>query len=119
VISISRPRRMANISKSPKLGKGSWAAERLPHGRWWDWEKFQGSVITLWRRETDIFLARANGEREERLASGKNPAVRSAQERYLRPVVDPRRSSWRKSPASRHMFSRSPVRSAALTGKAR
>ncbi|HUD98450.1 MAG TPA: hypothetical protein VMR62_02680 [Bryobacteraceae bacterium] len=36
---------------------------------------FQGAVITLWRWESDLFLARVDGQPEERLATGKSPAV--------------------------------------------
>ena len=32
-------------------------------------------MITLWRRESDLFLARVDGQPEERLATGKSPAV--------------------------------------------
>jgi hypothetical protein len=57
-----------------KLGKGNWPLNACPMDGG-GLAEFQGSVITLWRRESDIFLARPNGQSEERLATGKNPAV--------------------------------------------
>lgn len=57
-----------------KLGIGSWPLNACPMDGGGLGE-FQGSVITLWRRESDLFLARPNHEPEERLATGKNPAI--------------------------------------------
>ena len=37
--------------------------------------EFHGDVVTLWRREGELFFARPNGKAEERLATGKNPSV--------------------------------------------
>ena len=57
-----------------KLGQGSWPLNACPMDGGGLGE-FQGSVITLWRRENDLFLARPDGQSEERLGTGKNPAV--------------------------------------------
>ena len=57
-----------------KLGQGSWPLKACPMDGGGMGE-FQGAVITLWRRESEIFLARPDGQPEQRLAAGKNPAV--------------------------------------------
>jgi hypothetical protein len=57
-----------------KLGKGSWPLNACPMDGG-GLSEFQGSAITLWRRESDLFLARPDGQPEERLATGKNPAI--------------------------------------------
>jgi hypothetical protein len=57
-----------------KLGTGNWPLNACPMDGGGIGE-FQGSVVTLWRRENDLFLARPNGLPEELLATGKNPAV--------------------------------------------
>jgi hypothetical protein len=60
--------------ESVKLGRGSWRLNACPMDGGGMGE-FQGSVITLWRRENDLFVARPDGQAEERLATGKNPAI--------------------------------------------
>jgi hypothetical protein len=57
-----------------KLGRGNWPLNECPMDVGGIAE-FQGSVVTLWRRESDLFLARPDGLPEERLATGKNPSV--------------------------------------------
>ena len=57
-----------------KLGMGSWRLNACPMDGG-GLAEFQGSVIALWRRESDLFLARPGGQSEERLAAGKNAAV--------------------------------------------
>ena len=37
--------------------------------------EYQGAAITLWRRESELYLARPDGQAEQRLATGRNPAV--------------------------------------------
>lgn len=56
-----------------KLGQGSWPLNACPMDGGGMGE-FQGSVITLWRRQSDLYLARP-GEPEERFATGKNAAI--------------------------------------------
>ena len=60
--------------ESVKLGRGRWAVNACPMDGGGMGE-FKGAVITLWRRESDLFLARVDGLPEERLATGKNPSV--------------------------------------------
>ena len=60
--------------ETSKLGRGNWQLEACPMDGGGIGE-FQGDVITLWRRENTLFLARPDGLAEERLATGKNPAV--------------------------------------------
>ncbi len=57
-----------------KLGQGSWPLNACPMDGGGLGE-YRGSAITLWRRESDLFLARPDGQPEERLATGRNPAV--------------------------------------------
>lgn len=57
-----------------KLGQGSWPLNACPMDGGGLGE-FEDSVATLWRRESDLFLARPDGHAEERLATGKNPAI--------------------------------------------
>ncbi len=60
--------------ETAKLGRGNWPLNACPMDGGGIGE-FQGSVITLWRRESDLFLARPDGLPEDRLATGKNPSV--------------------------------------------
>lgn len=57
-----------------KLGRGNWSLDACPMDGGGIGE-FQGDVITLWRRENTLFLARPDALAEDRLAIGKNPAV--------------------------------------------
>ena len=57
-----------------KLGQGSWPINACPMdgGGLGEWK---GSVVTLWKRQGDLFFARPDGKPEERLATGKSPSV--------------------------------------------
>ena len=57
-----------------KLGQGSWPLNACPMDGGGMGE-FHGAVITLWRRESELYLARPDGQAEQRIATGKNPAV--------------------------------------------
>ncbi len=64
-----------------KLGLGTWKINACPMDGGSVGE-FHGDVITLWRREGGLFLARPDGQAEQLLASGKNPAIALRQEGY-------------------------------------
>jgi hypothetical protein len=57
-----------------KLGQGSWPLNACPMDGGGLGE-YEGKVITLWRREGDLFFARPGSAPEERLAAGRNAAV--------------------------------------------
>ena len=57
-----------------KLGKESWPLNACPMDGGGMGE-FDGAVVTLWRREGDLFLAPPDGRAEERFAAGRNPSL--------------------------------------------
>ncbi len=57
-----------------KLGSGSWKVEACPMDGGGLAIDGRGAVVTVWRRETELFLARP-GEPEERLATGHDPVI--------------------------------------------
>ena len=57
-----------------KLGQGTWPLNACPMDGGGLGE-LQGDVVTLWRRENELYLARPGSQAEQRLATGKNPAV--------------------------------------------
>jgi hypothetical protein len=57
-----------------KLGKGSWAVDACPMDGG-GMSEFRGDVVTLWRRQGRLFLARPGGQPEEPFAAGRNAAV--------------------------------------------
>ena len=57
-----------------KLGSGSWKLEACPMDGGGLAIDGRGAVVTVWRRETELFLARP-GEPEERLATGHDPVI--------------------------------------------
>ncbi len=57
-----------------RLGSGTWKLEACPmDGGGLAFDE-RGAVVTVWRREADVFLARA-GQPEERLGAGRDPAI--------------------------------------------
>jgi hypothetical protein len=57
-----------------KLGKGTWPLEACPMDGG-GLAELDGDVVTVWRRQTDLFIARPDGKPEEHLATGRNAAV--------------------------------------------
>ncbi len=57
-----------------KLGQGSWKINACPMDGG-GMGVLDGDVVTLWRRQSQIYLARPDGKPEEPFASGHNPAV--------------------------------------------
>ncbi len=57
-----------------KLGSGTWKLEACPMDGGGLTIDAQEAVVTVWRRETDLFLARP-GQPEERLATGRDPVI--------------------------------------------
>lgn len=57
-----------------KLGQGSWPVNACPMDGG-GLAEFEGKVVTLWRRQGDLYFARPDGSAEERLAAGRNPAL--------------------------------------------
>ena len=60
--------------ETSKLGRGNWHLDACPMDGGGIGE-FQGEVITLWRRDSNLFLARPDAMPEESLATGRNPAI--------------------------------------------
>jgi hypothetical protein len=56
-----------------KLGQGSWKLDACPMDGG-GMSEFGGNIVTLWRREGQLYLARP-GAAEEPFASGRNAAV--------------------------------------------
>jgi len=57
-----------------KLGSGTWKLEACPMDGGGLAIDPRGAVVTVWRRETDVFLA-SPGRPEERLATGHDPVI--------------------------------------------
>jgi hypothetical protein len=57
-----------------KLGQGSWPIQACPMDGGGLGE-FRGDVISIWRRQGDLFLARPDGRAEERLDAGRNASI--------------------------------------------
>jgi len=57
-----------------RLGAGTWKLEACPMDGGGLSIDERGSVVTVWRRETDVFLA-SPGQLEERLATGHDPVL--------------------------------------------
>jgi len=57
-----------------RLGSGTWKLEACPMDGGGLAMDGRGAVLTVWRREADLFLARA-GQPEERLGTGRDPVV--------------------------------------------
>lgn len=64
-----------------KLGTGTWKLNACPMDGG-GMSEFEGSIVTVWRREGELFLARADGKPEEALAPGKNPSVTLRKDGY-------------------------------------
>jgi hypothetical protein len=58
-----------------KLGEGTWPLKACPMDGG-GIAVGEGGIVTVWRRNTDIFLARP-GEAEKKIGEGRNPAVAS------------------------------------------
>jgi hypothetical protein len=63
-----------------KLGEGSWKLNACPMDGG-GMSVFEDKVVTLWRRESDLFIARP-GSKEELLAAGKNPSIALRKDGY-------------------------------------
>ena len=70
---LSRSRDGATFSKPEKLGDGTWKINACPMDGG-GLVVSQGRIITLWRREHDLFLA-SPGKPETRLATGVDSAI--------------------------------------------
>jgi len=57
-----------------KLGQGSWKIDACPMDGGGLGE-LDGSVVTVWRREAELFLARPDGKPEESLGRGRNASI--------------------------------------------
>ena len=57
-----------------KLGQGTWPINACPMDGG-GLAEFNGRAVTVWRRQSDLFIARPDGKPEESLGAGKNPAV--------------------------------------------
>lgn len=57
-----------------KLGQGTWPIEACPMDGG-ALSEFQGKVVTVWRRKSNVFLARPDGKAEQDFGAGKNPAI--------------------------------------------
>jgi hypothetical protein len=57
-----------------KLGQGSWKLDACPMDGGGMGE-FAGEVVTLWRREGQLYIARPRGNAQEAFATGRNAAV--------------------------------------------
>ena len=57
-----------------RLGSGTWKLEACPMDGGGLAIDRGGPVVTVWRREADLFLARA-GQPEERLGTGRDPVI--------------------------------------------
>jgi len=57
-----------------KLGQGSWKLEACPMDGG-GMSLLDGQIVTLWRRQSQIYLARSDGQPEESFAVGHNPAI--------------------------------------------
>jgi hypothetical protein len=57
-----------------KLGQGSWKIDTCPMDGGGLGE-LDGSVVTVWRREAELFLARPDGQPEESLGRGRNASI--------------------------------------------
>jgi hypothetical protein len=57
-----------------KLGQGTWPINACPMDGG-GLSLLGGDAITAWRRNSEIFIARPGGKREESLGTGRNPAV--------------------------------------------
>ena len=83
VLSGSRDMHLATISgtstgPAQKLGAGTWKLNACPMDGG-GLAMFKGQVYSAWRREHDVFLARA-GEAEKRLGSGADVAITATKE---------------------------------------
>jgi hypothetical protein len=57
-----------------KLGEGTWPIDACPMDGG-GFAEFRGDVVTVWRRQSELFLAKPDGKPEQRLGAGKNPAI--------------------------------------------
>lgn len=71
---VSVEDRMNKISSPVKLGSGSWKLKGCPMDGGSLYSDEKGDVITVWRREGDIFLCEP-GKEEVKLGTGKTPVV--------------------------------------------
>ena len=68
------PRPGRTFEPAVKLGSGTWKLEACPMDGGALAIDQRGAVVTVWRRETDVFLA-SPGRPEERLATGHDPVI--------------------------------------------
>ena len=61
---------------SGRVGRGTWAVEACPMDGGDFVSTAEGSWVSVWRRQTSIFMARGRGA-EERVAEGRDPTVAS------------------------------------------
>lgn len=64
----------ATFSQAAKLGQGTWKLDACPMDGGDMTVSTTGDVVTAWRRELDIFVARP-GQTEARVASGRSPML--------------------------------------------
>lgn len=57
-----------------KLGEGTWPIDACPMDGG-GFAEIHGDLVTVWRRQSELFLARPDGKPEQRLGAGKNPAI--------------------------------------------
>ena len=66
----------ANFSDAAKLGQGSWKLDACPMDGGAMTITDRGEVVTIWRRELEIYVARP-GQAEQRIATGRSPMLAS------------------------------------------
>ena len=64
----------ATFSEAAKLGQGTWKLDACPMDGGDMAISAKGEVLTTWRRELDIYVARP-GKAEERVATGRSPML--------------------------------------------
>jgi hypothetical protein len=71
---LTRTTRDGSFGAAVKLGRESWPLAACPMDGGEVAFDAKGEPVTIWRRDTDIFLARP-GQAEQRLGAGKNPVL--------------------------------------------
>lgn len=71
---LARTTRDGSFAPAVKLGGGSWPLAACPMDGGDVAFDAKGELVTIWRRDADIFVARP-GQPEQRLAAGKNPVL--------------------------------------------
>lgn len=64
----------ATFSKATKLGQGTWKLDACPMDGGALALGDRAEIVTTWRRELDIYVARP-GQPEERIATGRSPML--------------------------------------------